>query len=162
MLLWGVTAACGAGAIAALGWAMLGAVETGDAVASTRARPTLADDAAGPRETMPPLESFAVVWEKGVRAAPEPAQPQRERAPAQPPPPPLRVQLLATAVEPGRSYAVLLDERNIIQVRSVGEYASGARVTRIEAGRIELDHRGRKVTLVLPEVYGSGGRGAEF
>lgn len=164
MVLWGVVAACGAGAIAALGWSIFGSVETAVVAKSAGSEPNSAAGERGPRESLPPLESFAVVWEKGVRAAPEIVQEEPERRPDRPPPPPLRVQLLATAVETGRSYAVLLDERNVIQVRSVGEYASGAQVTKIETGRVELDHRGRSVTLVVPQAYGgpSGGRGAEF
>jgi hypothetical protein len=156
-MLWTVTAMGVFASVAVLAWALAAPLPmSADSVDAAPAEP-FADTAAtpSPAHELPRLEDFAVVWERAAPARTVAPRPEVEAAsPAPTPSPPLQVQLLATAVERGRSYAVLLDQHSRVQVRREGEWVAGARVTAISAGRVEFEHHGRTVELILPREGG--------
>lgn len=109
--------------------------------------------------TLSPLTEWSSVWQRPVHppAAPDPSEAVvkvEPRVEPQPPAPPFRVTLLATAIESdGKevvSRAVLLNADNQVVVKRVGDITSGARVLWIEAYRVAFDHSGREVVLELP------------
>lgn len=123
------------------------------AVASTRA------EADSQPPTLPAPAELETIWQRRVHAAP-PAPPTPvsqsavAEAPKPPPPQPLRVSLIATAINPNNaagSRAVLLNEDNQMVVLGVDGETGDARVVRIEATRVVLNHRGSEVSLSLPD-----------
>lgn len=161
-VLWSTSGVLACAAIAAMAWGVAAPLKVEpSADSSWRAGPMTPFEADAVSEPLPPVEAFSAVWRKPVRAplfieeAPPPTASRPE--PQASPPPQLRIKLLATAIEDGRSCAVLLNEQNLIEVKRVGESSGDAKVIRIEVDRVEFQHHGRNVTLTTPEVYGAPG-----
>lgn len=157
MMLWGVAAAAGVLSLALLLWGALtpmgGDVASGDD----------SDGESGPRivatppDALPPVEAFASIWQRNVRGSLSGEVGPVEQVAYAPAPmeQSLNVQLLATAVEPGSgSFAVIIDEHGLMQVRRLGEYVAGAKIARIADGQIELERDGRRSMLAVPQSYG--------
>lgn len=131
--LWGVAGVCGVLSLAALGWGLFTSLDEPE---PTKLRPVVGTSVSAPPPSLPPIESFAVIWEgeRQPEPEPEPVQVVPVETPQNVP-----IQLLATAVENGRSIAVLLNDRNQLEVRGEGDYSSGVKLVRILGGRVEAE-----------------------
>ena len=85
------------------------------------------------------------VWDKPLRRPlydpPPPPPPQI------PPPPPLRLKLLGTIVESGRSEAIVSVATGQIEMARVGTTLDDATIRSIEDGRITVDYHDQTLTL---------------
>ncbi len=63
---------------------------------------------------------------------------------------PLGLKLTGTIVEPQHSYAVFENATGEMMIKSVGDHASGARVTAIDHDTVILQYNGQPLTLRVP------------
>lgn len=112
-------------------------------------------------EGLPSESALASIWQRRINPvpatqAPEPAAaPAKKSEPAPPAQPPLRITLLATAVEStgvAASRAVLIDAKDKVVVCGVDDEVSGARIVRIESHRVVFDHDGHEIVVALPKT----------
>ena len=72
---------------------------------------------------------------------------------SQPPTKPLKVKLLATAIESDDAYAIFEDDEHKIEVVHEGGEIDGAVVVKIWPNGVKLDHEGQEVNLILQNDY---------
>lgn len=113
--------------------------------------PVQRSEAPLPRVTAPPalptdLESYAVIWQRNLQQAlVDPPTPPP--APAEAPPP---FQLIGTAVEPGRAFAVFQSHDGSIIVRECGAPVGEFLLSIVDRGRVQLRREGRDIELRVP------------
>ena len=97
----------------------------------------------------PPLSAYDVIFERNLR------QPLSDRAVAQkdpigqPPPPPLKLVLIGTVIEPQNSFAIFSVPGGASKTVAVGEKVEGAELVTVTAKTATLRHQGKPVTLSI-------------
>lgn len=101
-----------------------------------------ATTASGP---IPALNDFRGLWDKPIRRTlydPPPPPP-----PAAIPPPPLRLKLLGTVLESGRSEAILMTTNGEVKMLRAGAVVDNATVLTIGDAQITVHYHGQEITL---------------
>ena len=142
--LWLAAGFFGAAAVAAALWAVFWPVEAGmpELPAGASARAVAEESSEIPR----PLEDYAAIWQREVRAK---LYEQTVITPPEPPPPrpKLNLKLAGTMVEPGFTCATFIDAAGKTHLKRVGETIAGARVKSIADGRVTVVFAGGELTL---------------
>jgi hypothetical protein len=149
MILW-ITGGAGLLAAAAVAWIgmtlPLAVTEAGARPRARQAAVTTRPAAGAAYERLDPaaINRLAAMDLRRPLYDPPPAQ-----AAPQPAPVPLAVRLLGTAVEPGRSRALVVGPDGKVQLVSAGESVAGAEVRQIEAESITVRYRDEDVVVQL-------------
>jgi len=142
--LWLAAGLFGASAVAAALWAVFWPVEAGapELLASASGR-AVAEESP---EIRRPLEDYAVIWQREVRAK---LYEQTVITPPAPPPPrpKLDLKLAGTMVEPGFTCATFIDAAGKTHLKRAGETIAGARVKSISDGSVTVIFAGTELTL---------------
>ena len=98
--------------------------------------------ASGP---IPALNDFRGLWDKPIRRALY--DPPPPPLPAATPPPPLRLKLLGTVLESGRSEAILMAANGEVKMLRVGAVVDDATIKTIGDAQITVHYHGQDLTL---------------
>jgi len=156
LLLYSVAATAG---LATLACALFALTIPAEVAAPPAAVPRLVRPATIPTSnpSIPPLASFEAIWSLPLRK-PLTTVAATTTAPTAPDvaaaiPANLSITLVGTI---GNSTALVRAANGSIEVRSVGEITSGARILAIRPSQIDLDFNGQRITLTKPKDPSGG------
>ena len=160
----------GGGAVAIAAWGFTAPIElASEAGQEDVRRPTTTASADPPAEqhqtpSLPPLAELRRLWVLDLRRPlyDEPTEASDGNDPPPKPEKPLRVKLIGTAVEEGKSEAILQMTDGSIEIVGVGQSVKDGdevlRVTRIEPGKVAVEYRGRSHELIGPKPENGAAR----
>lgn len=104
-----------------------------------------------PHDELPRLEpaDFRAHWSLDLHRPLHDPPPPRQAAPTGPPP--LRLRLVGTVIEPGHAQAIVRTADGEIAFKREGDTADGARIERIEETRIEVTYHDERIALSIEE-----------
>lgn len=160
----------GGGAVAIAAWGFTAPIEltaAGDLNAPRRPTTTAPTDPPEQQHqapSLPPLAELRRLWTMNLRRPlyDEPTEASDGNDPPPKPEKPLQVMLIGTAVEEGKSEAILQMTDGSIEIIGVGQSVKDGdevlRVTRVEPGKVSVEYRGRSHELIGPKPENGAAR----